>query len=121
MSQYLDKEKLQEYVRYGIERGTVLSGEWQGRNDVEYWKVFGSTNVLKGIMKQLESGTFDNYAAHNAVALLDDLEIKLNEANREIERLREALDMIEIQNGSIDSFAEIDKILQQHKGREEEE
>lgn len=76
MSQYLDKEKLLK---------------WANDNYFEKEYSHRRASAYQHLLNEISTGRFDNYAAHNAVALLDDLEIKLNEANREKDELYEAL------------------------------
>lgn len=78
MSQYLDKEKLLKWL------------DMQNRGEIEEYELDRAA-AYGNVYKEIKDARFDNYAAHNAVAQFDDLEIKLNEANREIESLKTEL------------------------------
>jgi hypothetical protein len=61
--------------------------KWLDTESYKYSPFRTEYTKILAIFKEINSGRFDDYSAINAVALLDELEIKLNEANRRIKEL----------------------------------
>lgn len=56
----LNRDKLLEWTKYGIERGEIhKEGAFQAQNDQLYWKMQGGINTLNTLLEQIEAGTFD--------------------------------------------------------------
>jgi hypothetical protein len=55
----MDKEKMLEWVNYGLERADEQLKFYRSTNDPFYWRVLGGKTTLETLKEQIEIGTFD--------------------------------------------------------------